>query len=549
MPKLLAALLLLFILSACAGFDTYIVPPQVLPNPSPSPTPDFVEVEELVDETPLGPDFGGTLRLTMRAPRTLNPLLNEDATVAHVLQIMFEPLIFIDDEMRPIPHLASLEFAFTGASVVVTIREDAYWSDGTPVSARDIIFSLNTLRNAPAGAIYRQNVANFAHFEAISDRSVRIVFDTISGGSAYLFNFPIIPRHHFEATSPSDFAVIGNGPFMFESYTNIEALTLVQNPYSFRSRPYINDVHVLITNDSETDRHAFDRGLVDIYLTSVAEWSRHHSVKPVQFAEYLTMQYEFIGFNFARQLPRVPEFREAVAYALDVETMVESVFLTHAMAAKSPIHPASSLYYEDTLRRVQDMDRASTLSQYVLSQHGHLIQTAAVDASEEDEDEPTPTKVPIRILVNQENVEAVRIAQVLATQMSEIGFYVEVLARGFGDFMWLLNHGHFDLFVGTYSLSLQPDLRFAFHSESPANILSYSDPELDRLLDVAAVTGTESLFYRAIADIQIHMAEQLPVISLAFSHSAVVVDRRIHGDIRPLTGNIFANVEEWFITE
>ena len=546
MSKLLTAFLLLFILSACANYETYTVPSQVLPNFNPAPTPGFIALEEIADEVPTGPNFGGTLRLTMRAPRTLNPLLNEDATVARILQLMFEPLILIDEEMRPIPHLASLEFAFTGASVVVTIREDAYWSDGTPISARDIIFSLNTLRNAPSGAIYRQNVSNFAHFEAISDRSVRIVFDSISGGSAYLFNFPIIPRHHFEATSPSDFAVIGNGPFMFDSYTNIEALALVQNPYSFRNRPYINDVHVLITNDSQTDRHAFDRGLVDIYLASVAEWSRHHSVKPVQFAEYLTMQYEFIGFKFARQLPRIQEFREAIALSLDIESMVESVFLIHATVAKAPIHPVSSLYYQETPIRAQDMAQATYLAEQVLLNYGHLFPTTVIENEDEYVEDET-VKTPISILVNRDNVEALRIAQTVAAQMNEIGFYTEVDARSFTSFEWLLNQGQFDLFVGTYNLSLQPDLRFAFHSESSTNLLSYNDPELDRLLDVAAVAGTENLFYRAIADIQLHLDEQLPVISLAFSNSAVVIDRRIHGEIRPLTGNIFANVEEWFI--
>jgi len=526
------------------------------PLPEATPTPTVVgerHLDEIPPEPMLGiapePIAGGALRLAMRAPVTFNPLLNEDITVAKVLQLMFEPLVILDDELRIIPHLAHLEFAFNGASVVVNIRDDAYWSDGTEITAHDLIFSINTLRNAPEGAIYRRNIENIAHYDIINDRSVRITFGSISGGSAFMFNFPIIPRHHFQA-SPNNFAVVSNGPFMFESFIGTEMLHLVQNPYNFRSRPNIEEVHVLITDDMQTDRHAFDRGLIDIYLAPVPEWARHRSVRPVQFAQYLAMQYEFIGFNFARTIPRIPEFRQAIAHALDVENLVESVFLTHAMVARSPVHPASSISEPNTPRPIHDMDAARTLALRVHSFQGHLWPTMMLEETEENEygeEHQREVLRPLQILVNKENVEGLRIAEALSYQMNEIGFPAEVYPAAFVDFIWFLENGHFDLFIGTYNLSLQPDLRFAFHSESPNNLLSLSDSDLDRLLDAAAVAGTDILYYRAMGDVQLHIAESLPVISLAFRHGAIIADPRLQGNLAPKAGNIFARVEEWHI--
>ena len=480
---------------------------------------------------------GGTLRLAMRSPMTLNPLLNEDATVARVLQLMFEPLVVFDETLRPVPHLASLEFAFNGASVVLTIRDDAIWSDGVPVTSNDFIFSVETLRNAPADAIYRRNIDNFAYVEALSPRSVRITFRTISGGSAYMFNFPIIPQHHFAANINS-MEPVGNGPFRFYAHTHMESLELTRNLHTFRRLPNIADVFVLITPDAETDRHAFDRGLVDIYLAAVPEWARHHSVKPVHHAEYLAMQYDFIGFNFARAVPSLLEFRQALAHSFDVDSLIADIFLTHAMPASSAVHPASWLYEPEVSVYAYDPETAKALAAQVIrraSQEGLWRVNAEGD------------ELPLRILVNIENVEGRQIAQVLARRMEALGFYVELLVLPVGDYTWNLMNGHFDLFVGGYNLSVQPDLRFAFHSESPDNILSFSDNELDRLLEAAAVSGTDNQFYRMLSDIQMHMAQQLPVISLAFRHSAVIADRRVAGNLRPMSGNIFANVEEWFI--
>jgi len=529
MLKIFIALMLVLFLVGC--MDT-IDEVGMVPPSAPAPSPLYEPEPEQVFS---GPSHGGALRLSMRAPLTLNPLLNEDATVARVLQLMFEPLVILNEELVPTPHLATLEFAFNGANVVITIREDAYWSNGSPITAHDLVFSIDTLRRAPENAIYSRNVENIAYHEILSERSARITFETINGGAAYLFNFPIIPRYDFD-----DMAPISSGPYMFETYDAMELLTLVRNPYTFRTSPYIEEVHVMITSDSETDRHAFDRGLVDIYLVDVPEWSRHRSVKPVRFAEHLTMHYEFIGFNFSREMPRMAYFRQAIAHGLNVEELIADIFLAHAVAARSPVHPASWLYDWEIPIYAYDMMRARLLADRV-------IELASEDdlwpVNEDGE------KLPMQVLVNEENVEGGRIAGILVAQMNYIGLLAELVALPFEDYQWRLQEGHFDLFVGGYNLMFQPDLRFAFHSESDANILRYSDPELDWMLETAAVAGMDSQFYRGMSEIQSHIARELPVISLAFRHSAVVVGQRVQGDLSPGPDNIFINVHEWFISD
>jgi len=522
---LLCLILSLVVFAACVEFSDEA--PAAQPSPSPHVAPLAAPPERTA---PLIP--GGTLRLAMRAPRTLNPLLNEDATVARVLQLMFEPLIALDDELRPVPHLANLEFAFNGASVVVIIREDALWSDGVPVTSDDLLFSLETLQNAPKEAVYRRFIENVTHFERLGECSVRVYFGTISGGSAYMFAFPVIPRHHF-SDEPNSLAPVSNGPFRFDSYNPAESLRLVRNNNTFRRLPNIFEVYALITPDAETDRHAFDRGLVDIYLAAVPDWARHHSVKPVHHAEFLAMHYDFIGFNHARELPARLAFRQAVAYTLDAEGLISDIFLTHAMPARAAVHPASWLYEPDVPVFGYNIEMAMALAAQV--------RMGGLPTDEDGE------KIPLTVLVSRENTEGQRIAQLLVRQLNLIGLPAELVSLPLDEYAAALLDGDFDLFVGGYNLCFQPDLRFAFHSESPNNILSYSDPELDRLLEAAAVAGTDSQLSRMLSDIQVHMGRQLPVISLAFRHSAVVADRGVAGELRPMPGNIFANVEEWFV--
>ena len=508
------------------------------PQPAATPEPRIMPMlDEIIEDTPT---VGGTLRLSMRTPVTLNPILNEDVTVARVLQLMFEPLVNFDDRLQVVPNLASLEFAFNGANVIVTLREDAFWSDGTPITSDDIAFTIDTMKNASETAIYSQNAENFAYYEILNAREIRIVFNSARGGEVYWLNFPVIPRHHFASGGNAHMMPVGNGPFMFGAYFHRESLVLVQNPYTFRSRPFIDEIQIIITPDAATDIHAFDRGLVDIFLAEIPEWARHHSVKPVHFAEYLSKRYEFIGFNFERALPALPQFRQTLAHAINVETLVSDVFLAHAVPTVSPIHPHSWLYEPAAQIFSHNPEQAQHMARETLTAIVTQNLWPTTEAGE---------RRPLTILVNQENVERLRLANIITAQLNQLGISTAVESVPFADYRWRLENGYFDLFIGGYNLALQPDLRFAFHSESPQNIISYHSQTLDNLLDVAAMSPTDSQFERAISDVQMYLANELPVISLAFRHQAIVASLSVQGNILPNVYNLFANIEEWFIAQ
>jgi len=385
-----------------------------------------------------------------------------------------------------------------------------------------LVFSINTLRQAPPRAIYRSNIENFGSVHILNERSVHIDFVNIRGGAAYNFNFPVIPRHHFDGAANVN--PPGNGPFVLYS-KQAEAMYLRQNPRSFRI-PNIEEVRVFFTNDRETDLHAFDRGLVDIYLSEVPDFARHRRANPVRFAEMPNMRYDFLGFNFLRSLPSNRDFRMAIAHSFDVNEIVPRVFLTHALPANSPIHPASFLHDNSIATIAYDIDEARRLA-------ASFNMRADIHA--------------LTIIANEENTDGVALANILIRGIREIGIDISLEVLPFDEFYSRLRSGNFDMFMGRYYLSLRPDLSFAFHSESPDNLLRYRDFNMDRLLYLVNAAGNDSRLQTAISDLQAHFNEQLPVISLAFRHNAIVANRRIHGEMRPATDNIFINVEDWFV--
>lgn len=577
MKRILPLLLCLCLLTAgCLNFkeepDTATPAPSATLPPTAAPTP--VVAQE-----------GGTMRLSMRAPLTLNPLFNEDVTVDRLLKLIFEPLTVLDDHLKPTSHIATLNFSSDYTSVSVTLRDDVIWSDGTPVSADDIIFTINTLRKAPENAIYKHHIDNIASCEKITGKSVKITFVEVFGGSGYLFNFPIIPQHYYknetDPASAKNMAPLGNGLFLFEEYIPMKSMTLTQSPYSFQNRAYIEKVEALVIADSETELHAFDQGLIDVITLEITSWSRHHSVKQMRYGEYPAMYYDFIGFNFQHEVLQNKLFRQAIAHAMNMDELVSGVYLDHASRTLTPVHPASWVYDNTVPPYTYDMEKARVLLERVrrgetAPKDDSPVETSADETTEAFANDATSTEnteiptdfeaeaevaeasngdieiPPLRVLVNEENDERVKAARMLTESMNQLGLETTLEILPFDTFYERLTAGDFDIFVGGYNLSVIPDLRFAFHSShitTGSNLLSYSDPTLDRLMTAAFSTGTESGYVRALSNVQQYIAEELPVISMVFRKSAVLTSTRIYGDIKPSADNIFANVNEWFIVD
>jgi peptide/nickel transport system substrate-binding protein len=522
-------LCILLFLSACASIpQTFLEPPD-----TPEPVPErYAAPEYTAPSHPLPVKAENTLRLSMRTPFTLNPLLNMDATVDNILKLIFEPLVILDENLKPADHLASYNFSSDYTSVNLTLRYDAIWSDGTPVTADDIIFSVSFLQNAPEGAIYKPYAANIAACEKLDTKTVKITFAAVSSGSAYMLAFPIIPQHYYRGeTNPAskkNMEPLGNGLFMFSHIQPLVSLTLRQSPYPFRPQASIEKVEALFIADAETGLHAFTQGLTDAIAMEMTEWSKQTSVKKIRYEEYPAMYFDFIGFNFRHEWLAHKQFRQAVAHAFDADGHISRIYLTHAQRAATPVHPASWLYDETVPVYAYDMDLARSSLRLARQDLRTLL---------------IGDQVPLRVLVNRENDQRVKIAESLVRALEELEIKMELEILPFEDFAEKLETGDYDIFVGSYHLSKVPDLTFAFHSGG--NLLRYGDPDLDALLDAAKTAYSENEHIRVLSALQHHIAEELPVISLAFRNSAVLTDVRINGALNPSLWYSLAGVNGW----
>ncbi|MCL2171752.1 MAG: ABC transporter substrate-binding protein [Defluviitaleaceae bacterium] len=488
----------------------------------------------------------------MGIPLTLNPLLNTCYRVDRILRLIFEPLVILNADMRPIPNPAIVDdivFAPDGRSITIVLRYGIFWEDYSPIVAADIAFSINILRNfTPAEGIYAGFAANISNTAVIDPRTIIISLHEHHGLAMYMLAFPIIPAAYFAQTSMAPFNhgggrnmwPMGNGPFRLEAHSRAQYLRLAANENAAGGRPNINRINAIILRDYESEIHAFEQGIIDALNTTPAARGRYQDMR--RGADFITNDFDFIGFNFARTMFMDLSMRQAIAHAIDTDYIIARAFHDAARAA-APINPASWLHNANPPRH--DFDPART--EELFSRLGFVRNSEGMMERRILAEIPVPLRM--SVLVNSENPEGMIIARHLVDNLRKSGADAILEAVDFAEYTRRINYGDFDIFVGGLSLSLVPDFSFAFHSSNigHTNIFGYQSDAMDLLLYIIRTAQTDLALITAMHNLQNHIAENLPIYGIAFRQETLTLNPRIHGNFPVRVNDNFAGISSWFV--
>lgn len=483
------------------------------------------------------PKSGGTLKLSMRAPITLNPLLNEDVTVDNVLKLVFEPLFTLDKSQKVVPNLAqSYNLSEDGKSVTITLRNDIQWHDGINITAEDVIFSLDTIKTASEFSIYKNTLNNIANYNSAGNNTVVINFLQPDLMSMYNFCFPVIPRHYYRGNLNLENSInlkpLGSGLYKFSSYQIVREMILEKSS-NFKGTPYIDNISVLIMPDKETDLYAFEQSVTDVIVTDISEWGKFSTSKITDTIPLNLNNFEFIGFNFQKEIFNNANIRKAIAYAVPSDEIISNIYLGNAVKSVTPVNPVSWYNTEEGIEKYE----------YDLTKAREFIKSTNL----------TKEQLTFSILVNSENNERMETAEIIMNNLNLIGMNVSIIEQNFQDYQTMLNEDKFDMFIGGVILSNTPDLRQLFLSSLQApeglNFFNYQDSQMDQLLGQVINAVGEENFKQQYSNLQKYISQQIPCIGIAFKSSLVLTGVRVKGEKEPTNNNIFNNIEKWYISE
>ena len=485
-----------------------------------------------------------TLTLSMRVPETLNPLLNREETVDRILKLMFLPLLEFDESGKPAPAVAeSWQLGADGKTVTLQLREDILWQNGGKLTADDVVFTFQTLQNAGEGAVYKKALNYISGCEKKDDHTVLFTFHENFSGNLSALRFPVISESYYsgetDLKSQVNMTPMGNGPYSMYSYTQASELVLETSDLYHGERPHIPRISVKITAGAETDTNAFQQGMTDVLVTDATEAGRYANEAGLGMYQYTSTEYDFIGFNFGRSLFQDKALRQAVAYALPKESLMDSVYLNYGVMTNTPISPKSWLYEENVAPYNYDTDMAATF----LKNSGWT--DANGDHKLEKEIDGRTEQLQATILVNQENTGRRQIAARLKEELQAIGFTITIDQQPFQRYQEKFINGEFDLIVGGWDCNEVIDLSPFFATAGSLNYINYTNAEVDQLLAAARTAIGEGQTLLAYSSLQKKLAEELPYISIAYRNEAVFTSKYVGGEISPTDFHVYRNIEKW----
>lgn len=498
------------------------------------------------------PSAGGSLVIASVEPRELNPLRVNSMSFLEVSNLIFEPLAEYDSSLKLVPVMAeSWQFVDGSAQAIITLKNNIYWSDGAKITSSDVIFSLDTIKNAPNSA-FKEKLLHVYSFQVEDENTIKITFDQAFAEAFDVLTVPIIPEHLFKNNEQA--IPVASGAYKISSYTKLKQLELVPNEKWIRlgsvkekgTNPNIEKIDILFINDIDAFSKAFQAKELDVLHTQSYDWEKYSEMKDVNTYKYTSLYYDFVGFNFNNSIFQDKAVRSAAMAAINRRGIIDKYLLGNAVLTDVPINPNSWLYDgKEVSGSIRKVDAQNLLKEagFADSNNDKVLERKFDDVTQ---------TLSFTLITNNENEFRQKAAQEIKKNLEDVGFAVELKILSFDEMKTAIDTKKFDAVLTGYNLSPSQDLSFTFHSSqivSGKNFMSYSNLNMDNYLYQAYTSTDDNVRKEMFANIQQTFRDEVPCISLFFRESAIVVRNKVKGEIAPDTINPYRNIQNWFIAK
>jgi peptide/nickel transport system substrate-binding protein len=527
--------------------------------------------ERMVAEVSSG-RTGGRLVIAMRSePKTLNPVLAQDAPSRDVIRCLTADLIHINrGSQKTEPALAkSWTASRDGRQYTLRLRRGLRFSDGQPLDADDVVFSFQVYLDEKIDSPERDLLVvggKPISVEKVDQYTVRFDMAQPDAAAERLFDgIAILPRHLLEGVyrrgdfanawsvsmAPAEFA--GLGPFRLKEYVPGQRIVLERNPYywkqdgSGRRLPYLDQLVFLFVPSEDAQVIRFQAGDADILTRFSAEnfavlekqqSARHYHLDDLGAG----LEYNFLFFNLNSMDPKtLPEiarkqewfedqrFRQAVSGAIDRDSIVRLVYNGRATPLWTQVTPGNRLWIDPgiphpalSVAHSRELLRAAGFS---WKSDGSLVDSHG-------------RPVEFSILTSSSNAQRVKIATLIQDDLGKLGMSVQIDSLEFHTMVdrLLKSHDYEAAVMGLVSGDADPTSEMnvwmssgdthLWHPNQTQPATSW-EAEMDRLMQQQLVELDHSKRKRLYDRVQEIVADELPVICLVSPNILVGASDRV----------------------
>ena len=519
-------------------------------------------------------------------PESLNPLNSTGLMAGHISRHLYQPLIHVDkktSELVPVlvNSVPQLDKDESGKWFMeMTLRKEAKWDDGTPILAKDVLFSLKLLKLP-----LLDNASLKPYFEKVEDialnkddpRIFRVYFkETYIQMVWCLPDLLILPSHILD---PKEALIALPMVDIEASNYGMDSMVVMELASNFNGESYQRDGASLVGSgayklkewytgnriilerkskwwgDAYTNENMYFKAFPDkIIYEIIKSWTQAivalkknqlDVARAIPIKDFMALKatesiqanynvtsgdlyaYEYVGLNMKTSLLSDLNLRKAVSHLMPKEEILDVVLHGMGSLINTPFWACEEVYDRDIVAPEYNLEKAKSLlgESGWSDSDGDGILDKIIDGEKRD--------LKLTYLYNAGNSRRENIGIVFRENLEKAGIGLELIAKEWSVFLESLSRHEFDMFISGYSTSSAvPDPKQIFHTSSyyagGSNCSGFGDAESDLLIDEIRNSVDSAVFIPKLKTLQKKIRDDIPSIFLYSLKNRALLNKRFN---------------------
>jgi len=473
-------------------------------------------------------------------PNNFNPVNTDSSYGLYAVRFMFDTLVearLDNNRMVFAPDLAE-KWTVSPDNQTFTffLNPKAAWSDGQPVTADDVIFTVMVISDPKTQTNRGAMIAQIAGLDtggkrganavlgirALNPRTIEVktknpvdpnAFIELFGNGMYILPKHVLANVPVDSLDKNAFVqhpTVTDGPFKFVQYVTDEYIEMAANDAYHLGAPKIRRLFIRIIPPAsmvaQLERGDLDVGAgFNIGEVPIEDWARVKQLPNVRAISFAAPGYQYMMFNFQRSFLQDKRIRQAIALAVNRPLMVSQLLQGEGVIAEGPIPPANPYFDKAVKPWPYDPARAKA-----------LLAEAGWDANR-----TLLLRVPVGNTIRE------RSADIIQQNLTAVGVKTQIQRSDFPTLMAASRSGDYDLALIGWAGPTDPDVSSQYRTGGQYNLTHHSIPDMDRLLDQGIATADPAKRKQIYDQFQVLFADQMPVLMLYYPNARTSVSTRM----------------------
>lgn len=449
-----------------------------------------------------------SFKLSYSQSDSLNPYESKALNNQILQELVYESLFVIDEQYEAQPSLA-IGYSYTDSKTLeVTIESGHIFSDGSSITANDVVASFNEAQISPH---WKNSLAPIKSAYATS--SNRITFNLLYAdpNAHKLLTFAITKANADDKNG----YLIGSGRYVFSNEDGGVYLNINKKHNGFT--PHFTKIKLVNVTTSQSIDNAVNIGNITYAFRDLAEGDNTRISCNKKNVGLNNLVY--IGINSHIGITSNKSIRQAISLATDRETIVKSAYQGNATPSTNIYNPASALGKETSLFSTKaDIPAAKQ----AIAQSGYGKSQLKLD-----------------ILVNK-NRNRSAMASLLKQQLEAVGFKVSISEIEDKQYKSYVKNYYFDIYIGETKIPNDMRLNSFFDRKGETRYGIDSDTKVKKSYQ-AYMNGDSD-----IGTFLLDFYDEMPFIPILYRQGMICYSKSMHGDMQAYNGNYFSNIQDWY---